>query len=222
MSVGAEQQVFGLEVAVDDVERVEVVERERDLGRVEFGDRVGEALAEGRGGGEGGSMLRCVGRIETAYLTLSQQAKQFTAGHKIHDHVQVVDVSKCAPQVDQERMSHSHEHFPFRVGMLDLLHADDFFLVEDLDGVEATVVPGSNEVDTAKGARAEAIRKVRGQPLTESQRGTTYVLSIWKSFSPYLPAVLRSEGTAGTLTPLLVSTYPTSAACDCLDVGVVA
>lgn len=47
MSVRAEQQVFGLEVAVDDVERVQVVERERDLGRVEFGDRVGEALAGG-------------------------------------------------------------------------------------------------------------------------------------------------------------------------------
>ena len=47
VSVRAEQQVFGLEVAVDDVERVQVVERERDLGRVEFGDRVGEALAGG-------------------------------------------------------------------------------------------------------------------------------------------------------------------------------
>ena len=48
VSVGAKQQVFGLEVAVDDVERVKVVEGECDLGRVEFGDRVGEALCEGK------------------------------------------------------------------------------------------------------------------------------------------------------------------------------
>jgi hypothetical protein len=38
VAVGAEQDVFRLEVAVDDVERVQVVDRERDLGRVELGD----------------------------------------------------------------------------------------------------------------------------------------------------------------------------------------
>jgi hypothetical protein len=44
VSIGSEQQVLRLEVAVDDVERVEVVEGEGDLGGIEFGDRVGEAL----------------------------------------------------------------------------------------------------------------------------------------------------------------------------------
>ena len=48
VAVGAEEDVLGLEVAVDDVERVEVVEREGDLGGVELGDRVGEALRDGR------------------------------------------------------------------------------------------------------------------------------------------------------------------------------
>lgn len=109
----------------------------------------------------------------TAYLTLSQQAKQFTTGNEIHDHVQVVDIAKRAPQVDQKRMSHPDEHLPFRVGMLDLLHAHDLFLVEDLDGVEATVVPGSNQVNAAKGARAEAVPwgRCRCQPLTEKPNG---------------------------------------------------
>lgn len=48
VAVGAEEDVLGLEVAVDDVERVEVVEREGDLGGVELGDRVGEALRDER------------------------------------------------------------------------------------------------------------------------------------------------------------------------------
>ena len=44
VTVRAEEDVFWLQVAVDDVERVEVVERERDFGGKEFGDGVGEAL----------------------------------------------------------------------------------------------------------------------------------------------------------------------------------
>ena len=43
--VEVEEDVLGLEVAVDDVERVQVVERERDLGRVELRHWVGESLA---------------------------------------------------------------------------------------------------------------------------------------------------------------------------------
>jgi hypothetical protein len=44
VSVGTEQQVFGFQVAVDDVEGVKVVESEGDFSCVEFGDRVGETL----------------------------------------------------------------------------------------------------------------------------------------------------------------------------------
>ncbi len=42
--VCAQQQVFRLEIAIDDVEPVQIVERESHFGRVEFRDRVGEAL----------------------------------------------------------------------------------------------------------------------------------------------------------------------------------
>jgi hypothetical protein len=45
VSIGAEEQVFGLQVSVDDVERVEVVEGECDFCCVELGDRVREALS---------------------------------------------------------------------------------------------------------------------------------------------------------------------------------
>ena len=44
--VEVEEDVLGLEVAVDDVERVQVVERERDLGRVELRHWVGESLTD--------------------------------------------------------------------------------------------------------------------------------------------------------------------------------
>ena len=44
VAVAGEQNILGLEVAVDDVVRVEIVERERDLGRVELRDWVHKAL----------------------------------------------------------------------------------------------------------------------------------------------------------------------------------
>ena len=47
VAVRAEEDVFRFQVAVDDVERVEVVERERDFGRKEFCDGVRETLGKG-------------------------------------------------------------------------------------------------------------------------------------------------------------------------------
>lgn len=48
VSVRSEEDVFRLEVAVDDVERMEVVDRKRDFGRVELCDGVGESLANSK------------------------------------------------------------------------------------------------------------------------------------------------------------------------------
>lgn len=47
VTVGAEEDVFRFQVAVDDVKRVEVVERERDFGSKELGDGVRESLWAG-------------------------------------------------------------------------------------------------------------------------------------------------------------------------------
>jgi len=44
VSISAEEQVFGLQVTVDDVEGMKVVERQGDFCGVEFSDRVREAL----------------------------------------------------------------------------------------------------------------------------------------------------------------------------------
>lgn len=50
VAVRAEEDVLRFQVAVDDVERVEVVERERDFGGKELRDGVRESLVGGRGG----------------------------------------------------------------------------------------------------------------------------------------------------------------------------
>jgi hypothetical protein len=42
--MAVQQQVLGLQVAVDDVVRVQIIEGEGDFGGVELGDRIGEAL----------------------------------------------------------------------------------------------------------------------------------------------------------------------------------
>ena len=44
VAVAVEQQILGLQVTVDDVVRVQVVQRQGDLGGVKLGDGVGEAL----------------------------------------------------------------------------------------------------------------------------------------------------------------------------------
>jgi hypothetical protein len=43
--MSVEEQIFRLQVAVNNIVRVQVIEGQRDLSRVEFGDGVGEALS---------------------------------------------------------------------------------------------------------------------------------------------------------------------------------
>jgi hypothetical protein len=111
--------------------RVQVVQGERDLGGVELCDGVGEALG------------------------LAQQTKQLPALDKVHDHVQVLGVLEGAPQRDQERVLDLLQHAPLVVGVLDLLHLDHLRLLEHLDGVEARVVLGLDEVHAPEAAGAE-------------------------------------------------------------------
>jgi hypothetical protein len=43
--MSVQEQVFRLQVAIDNIVRVQVIEGQRDLSRIEFGDGVGEALS---------------------------------------------------------------------------------------------------------------------------------------------------------------------------------
>jgi hypothetical protein len=131
VAVAVEQQVLGLQVAVDDVVRVQVVEGEGDFGGVELGDGVGEALR------------------------LAQQAEQLAALNKVHDHVQVLRVLERAPQGDEEGVLDLLQHAALVVGVLDLLHLDDLGLLEHFDGVEALVVLALDEVHATEAAGAE-------------------------------------------------------------------
>jgi len=44
MAVSVKQQIFGLQIAVNDVHAMEIVKRECNFSGVEFGDRIWEAL----------------------------------------------------------------------------------------------------------------------------------------------------------------------------------
>ena len=131
VSVSVQQQILRLQVAVDDVVRVQIVERKRDFGGVELGDGVGKALA------------------------LAQQAEQLAALDKVHDHVQVLAVLEGAPEGDEERVLDLLQHAALVVCVLDLLHLDHLRLLEHFDGVEALVVLGLHEVHAAEAAGAE-------------------------------------------------------------------
>jgi len=89
-------------------------------------------------------------------LALSQETEKFPSRHKVHYHVQVVDIVESSPQIYQKWMSYSNKHLPLRVGVLDLLHPDDLLLVEHLDGIEPSVMLGSNEMNTTERTRSES------------------------------------------------------------------
>lgn len=47
-------------------------------------------------------------------------------------------------------MSYPDKHLSLGIGVLDLLHLDDFFLVQYFDGVETSVVPGSHKMNASE------------------------------------------------------------------------
>lgn len=48
VSIGGEENVLGFEIAVNDIERVQVIESERDFCREEFGHGIRETLSRYR------------------------------------------------------------------------------------------------------------------------------------------------------------------------------
>lgn len=138
VTVGTQKNVLRLQVTVDDVEGVEVVECQSDLGSIKLGYRVGETL-----------LVRPEARTST-HLALPEQAEELAACHKVHDHVEVVDVLEGSPQVHKERVTNTDQHLSLRVGVLDLLHLDYLFLAQNLYSIESAVVLGTNKVDTTE------------------------------------------------------------------------
>lgn len=81
-----------------------------------------------------------MGYIGATYLTFTKKAKEFTSCHEVHDHIQVIHILKGSPEVDEKWVSNPHQHLSFRIGVFNLLHLDNLLLVQNLNGIEATVV----------------------------------------------------------------------------------
>jgi hypothetical protein len=92
---------------------------------------------------------------DTTYLGLSQQTKQLASFYKVHDHVEILGILEGAPERDEKGMLDLLQHAALVIGVLDLLHLDHLGLLQHLDGIEALVVLGLDEVDSPEAARAE-------------------------------------------------------------------
>lgn len=79
-------------------------------------------------------------RESNTHIRPPQKREQLSARHEIHDHVQIREILERAPEVDDEGVLHGEEQSLFVVCVVDLTHPDDFFFVEDFDGVESEVV----------------------------------------------------------------------------------
>ena len=90
-----------------------------------------------------------------SYLALPENREQFASDDIIHDHIEVPDILKSTPHVDQERVFDSLQNHLFVVGVLDLFETDDLGLLEDLHCVESRVEPGLDQVNATERSGAE-------------------------------------------------------------------
>lgn len=104
-----DENVFGLEVAIDDLLAVQVVPREDDLR---------------------GVVAR---RVVCKARRLAQVEEHLTARHVFHAEVEVLGILEAAQQVDDERAVDLFQDALLVFRVLDLLHLDDLFLQQHLD-----------------------------------------------------------------------------------------
>lgn len=92
----------------------------------------------------------------SAYLRLAQQTEKLSALDKVHDHVEVLGVLERSPERDQEWVLDLLQHATFVIGVLDLLHLDHLGFLEHLDGIEALIVLGLDEMDTTEASGSQS------------------------------------------------------------------
>ena len=81
MPICSEQNILRLQIPIHKTILMEVIQRERDLCRIEFRDGVWESLG------------------------FAEEGEEFAAGDKVHDHVEEGGIVECSPEVYEERMS---------------------------------------------------------------------------------------------------------------------
>lgn len=153
MTMTVQQEVFRLQVSIDNLLRMEVFQCEDHFGRVELSNGIGKTL-ERKGQSNRHRFNFKYIYISLAHLRLAQQAKKFTTLHKVHDHIEIPRILPCTPQSDQERVSGAAQHASLIIGMLDLLHFHDLGLLEDLQGVKAVVMLRLGQMDSTETAGA--------------------------------------------------------------------
>lgn len=103
VSVAIKEEIFGLEIAIDDVLGVEVFQGKCDFGGIELGYGIGEALDTSVSVAPAAPTARAAnhpGDGGATHLRLAEQAEQFSALDKVHDHVEVLRVLEGAPERD--------------------------------------------------------------------------------------------------------------------------
>lgn len=150
---GRHEDVLGLEVAVDEAEHVQVLEREQDLAAVELGPRLGQAVAG---------------------LAL-QRAEELAARTKVHHKVQAVHALERPVQRHNERVVRRRQDLALRLHALHLLalhhlllwqHLHRIALVRahQLHQVHAAHVPAPQQLQPLEALRRDLHLRRRRRP----------------------------------------------------------
>ncbi len=137
MSVAVEQDVLGLEVAVDGLEVVvQVVEGEQHFCGVEPRE------------------------LQTELLGLLEELEELSAGHVVDAVVEAGLVLEGVAELHDEGAFGAHQDLPLGHGVLDGRGDVDVFLLEYLHGVEVLVVFLAHQRDLPEAALAEVLDPV--------------------------------------------------------------
>lgn len=136
VSVVVNQKILRLQISVDQVQRVQILERQHDLSGVEAG----------------------VGFAETA--DSPQMREHLTATNELEDHVEIGVVLEGVLHVDQEREVDGLKNAFLVQRVLHLFELHHLLLVQNLHGVVDFALFVFYQHDAAKGARSECFDSV--------------------------------------------------------------
>lgn len=179
MAVVVEQNVFRLEIAVNDVKGMQVIEGERHLCRIKFGDWIREPLTNWINGWEGDN----TGGTD---IRPPQEGEEFPSGYIVHYHVEIGVILESAPEVYDKGMLNGFQDCLFIVCVLDLLCLDNLFFAQDFDGVKAKVVLAAycGVTEREKGRSNDVERETKNGPkCTRPKLPVPKVLCMRKSAS---------------------------------------
>jgi hypothetical protein len=129
VSESVEQHVLGLHVSVDDVLRVQVMQSQRQLRRVEAHHAFRETARQQKENISANAIRTTHAHVQLDYLTTRhfspshflEVEEQFAPGAVVGDHVQLVGGLKGIPQLQHERTAHDGHNASLGHGVVHLL-----------------------------------------------------------------------------------------------------